>query len=420
MNHPQHTDRAHPSRAAGAAEPAAASRRRGGLLPRSRPARRTLIAAGTALAVLLGGSYAATSIMDIPSPLDLVRLQTTPPSGWGELFPARSIAKAGHTTALPTSLQAAPEHVPWKGKRITFKDFLSKTRTNAFLVLRDGKVTYEWYGDGFTADTRMPSWSVAKSVVSLLVGQAIERGKLRESDRLVDLLPELRSKGTYDTITVRNLLDMTSGIDVDENYSPWRPFTGTARMMLTRDLRTFVKDHRDLTYTPGSQASYRSVDTMMLGLILMRVEKKPLAELLSEGIWKPVGATHTATWNLDREDGVEKAFCGLNATARDFAKIGQLVLDKGSANGQQIIPEKWVTRLATPAPHRIDNWGYSAQWWRPSGGNGKDFSAIGIYGQYVYVAPDARTVIVKMSDHGTQQDEQETVDALRSIAQHND
>ncbi|MGW2022940.1 serine hydrolase domain-containing protein [Streptomyces decoyicus] len=419
MDHTQHDGRRHPSRADGAAEPTAASVRRGPL-PRRRPARRTLIAAGTALAVLVGGSYAATSIMDIPSPHDLVRLQTTPPSGWGELFPARTIAKAGHSTALPTSLKAAPEHVPWKGKQISFKEFLSKTRTNAFLVLRDGKVTYEWYGKGFTADTRMPSWSVAKSVVSLLVGQAVERGKLRESDRLVDLLPELRSKGPYDGITVRDLLDMSSGIDVDENYSPWRPFTGTARMMLTRDLRTFVKDHRDLTYTPGSRASYRSVDTMMLGLILMRVEKKTLANLVSEDIWKPMGATHTATWNLDREDGVEKAFCGLNATARDFAKIGQLVLDKGSANGQQIIPKKWVTRLATPAAHRIDDWGYSAQWWHPSGGNGKDFSAIGIYGQYVYVAPDARTVIVKLSNHGTQQDEQETLDALRSITQQHD
>lgn len=111
-------------------------------------------------------------------------------------------------------------------------------------MLRDGKVIYEWYGDGFTADTRMPSWSVARSVVSLLVGQAIERGKLHESDRLVDLLPELRSKDTYDSITVRDLPDMSSGIDVDENYSPWRPFTGTARMMLTGDLRTFVKYHR--------------------------------------------------------------------------------------------------------------------------------------------------------------------------------
>lgn len=190
--------------------------------------------------------------------------------------------------------------MPWTGKQISLKEFLPKARTNAFLVLRDGKVTYEWYGDGFTADTRMPSWSVAKSVVSLLVGQAIERGKLHESDRLVDLLPELRSKGTYDSITVRDLLDMSSRIDVDENYSPWRPFTGTAPMMLTGDLRTFVKYHRDLTYTPGNRASYRSVDTMMLGLILMRVEKKTPADLVGQSIWKPMGATHTATWNLDR------------------------------------------------------------------------------------------------------------------------
>lgn len=122
---------------------------------------------------------------------------------------------------------------------------------------------------------------------------------------------------------------------------------------------------------------------MMLGLILMRVEKKTPAGLVGQNIWKPMGATHTATWNLDR-------------------------------------PQEMGHRLATPAAHRIDTWGHSAQWWHPSGGNGKDFSATGIYGQDVYVAPDARTVIVKMSNYGTQQDEQETFDALRSITQHHD
>ncbi|MFE2011300.1 serine hydrolase domain-containing protein [Streptomyces sp. NPDC059491] len=366
--------------------------------------------------MLAGSAYAATTLLDVPPPHDLVWLQSTEPSRQGDRFPTRTVSTSRNPSELPTSSRPAPRQVPWKGGSIPFEEFLATTHTNAFIVLKDGKITNEWYTKGVTADTRMSSWSMAKSIVSLLVGQAIQRGDLSEDDRLVDLLPELRTGGAYDTITVRHLLDMSSGIDVDENYNPWWPFTGTAGMLLTRDLPGFVQDHRDVTYTPGSQASYRSVDTQMLGLILARVEGKPLADLLTERLWGPVGATHTATWNLDHDRGTEKAFACINATARDFARIGQLVLDGGTANGRQIVAKQWIDRLSTPAPHKIDGWGYSAQWWHPSGGNGKDFSAIGVYGQYTYIDPVNRTVIVKMSDHGTQQDEQETIDALRSIA----
>ncbi|MEV8626172.1 serine hydrolase [Streptomyces sp. NPDC051079] len=383
------------------------------------PARRTGRAAagtGIALTLLAGSTYAATALMDVPAPHDLARLQSTQPSRQGDRFPARTVTTASTTSELPASPQPAPRTVPWKGGSLPFEQFLETTHTNAFVVLQDGKITHEWYADGVTADTRMSSWSMAKSLVSLLVGQAVQRGELSEEDRLVDLLPELRTGGAYDTVTVRHLLDMSSGIDVDENYKPWWPFTGTARMLLTRDLPAFVRDHRSVTYAPGSQATYRSVDTQMLGLVLSRVEGRPLAEILGERLWGPMGATRTATWNLDRDGGTEKAFCCVNATARDFARVGQLVLDRGRAGGRQVIPEQWIDRLSTPTPHSIDGWGYSAQWWHPTGGNGKDFSAIGVYGQYTYVDPVSRTVIVKLSDHGTQQDEQETIDALRSIA----
>ncbi|WP_328431831.1 serine hydrolase domain-containing protein [Streptomyces sp. NBC_00453] len=251
-------------------------------------------------------------------------------------------------------------------------------------------------------------------MISLMVGQSIAAGHLHEDDLLVDLLPELKKGGAYDKITVRHLLDMSSGIDVSEDYSGIL-MTGTPRMYLTTDLPNFVKDNRALRFTPGSKGEYRSADTQLLGQILHRVEGKSVAALLQERIWQPMGAEDDATWNLDREGGTEKSFCCLNATARDFAKIGQLALDNGRAGDRQIVPQAWIDRLSTPAVTMSNGWSYSAQWWHPSGAKG-DFSAVGVYGQYIYVNPAERTVIVKLSDHGTEQDEQETIDAMRDLS----
>lgn len=376
---------------------------------------RAAIAVPLTLTVLIGGSYAATAALDIPAPPTLARLLTDAPSTQGSAYPARAVP-ATDPRPLPVREAALPGTVPWKGKQIPVAEFLDTTRTNAFLVLRDGALTHEWYRDGVEPTTRLASWSMAKSVVSLLVGRAIDAGRLSEDDRLVDVLPELAGGGEYDAITVRNLLDMTSGADVSENYNPYFPLTGTARMYLTGDLDAFVRGHRSVQFTPGSKGDYRSVDTQLLGQVLARAEGRPLTDLLTHDLWGPIGAEDDATWNLDRDGGQEKAFCCINATARDFAKVGQLVLDGGRVGDTQVVPPEWISRIRTPAPHPVDNWGYSAQWWHPTGGNGADLSAVGVYGQYTYVDPTTRTVIVKLSDYGTEQDEQETFEVLRSIA----
>ncbi|MFG2417298.1 serine hydrolase domain-containing protein [Streptomyces goshikiensis] len=377
--------------------------------------RRAAIAVPTALTVLIAGSWAATAALSLPSPLSLIRLSNTPPSQQGALFPARTVLASTEPAPLQKASLALPATVVWKDGRKDTRQFLMDTHTNAFLVLRDGHLTHEWYRDGVDAQTRHASWSTAKSVVSLMVGQSIAEGHLREDDLLVDLLPQLKKGDAYDRITVRHLLDMSSGIDVSEEYSR-TPLSGTPRMYLTTDMSNFIKDNRTLRFTPGSKSDYRSVDTQLLGQILHRVEGKSVAALLQERIWQPMGAEADATWNLDSEGGMEKSFCCLNATARDFAKIGQLVLDNGRVGDRQVVPQAWVDRLSTPVATMADGWGYSAQWWHPSGATG-DFSAVGIYGQYIYVNPAERTVIVKLSDHGTQQDEQETIDAMRNLSQ---
>jgi CubicO group peptidase (beta-lactamase class C family) len=379
--------------------------------------RRRLIAGVAVLAALVAVAYGATALMHVPPPHALVRLETTPPSAQGQEFAARPVTAAGPAVPFETAAgEELPETVPWKGGKISVPELLETTHSRAFVVLHDGRLVDEWYADGVDANTKLSSWSVAKSVVSLLVGQAIGRGDLAEDDRLVDLLPDLRTGGEYDEITVGNLLDMSAGIDVSENYNPWWPFTGTARLFLSTDLPGYVRDHRAVTFAPGSRAEYRSVNTQMLALILAKVDRRPLARIVSEDLWAPIGAESDATWNLDHENGTEKGFCCLNATARDFARIGQLVLDRGRVGGQQVVPEAWIDRIATPSELPIDGWGYSAQWWHAPTSDG-DFTAIGVYGQYIYVDPDARTVIVKLSDHGTEQDELDTVDAMRAIAE---
>jgi CubicO group peptidase (beta-lactamase class C family) len=306
--------------------------------------------------------------------------------------------------------------VPWHDGEIAAHEFLRRTRTNAFLVLHDGVLVHEWYRTEADQNRLMPSWSVAKSIVALLVGQAIERDELGEHDRLVDVMPELRRASQYDEITVQHLLDMSSGVRLAENYNPWLPLRGTAGMLLSTNLDRIIRSEGTLAFLPGSRSEYRSIDTQLLGAVLSRVTGQSLSSLLSDRIWEPVGCESVARWNTDRPGGMEKAFCGINATARDFAKIGQLVLDDGEVEGVSVVPVEWITRVRTPSPHSIDGWGYSAQWWLPSNAEHQDLAAIGVYGQYVYVARSTRTVIVKLSDHGAEQDELETINALRAIA----
>ncbi|KMO44242.1 beta-lactamase [Methylobacterium tarhaniae] len=383
---------------------------------RKSPARRWITHTAIGAVLAAGGAWAATRMIGVPDPVTLAALAVVEPSAVSTWFPSRAVPAPSQARALPVTPRPILDRVEWKGQGVPLATMLAATHTNAFLVVQDGVLIHEWYRPGTGPATLFPSWSVAKSVVSLLAGTAMARGKLAETDRVSDLLPELRSAAVFGKITVRDLLDMASGLAVPENYDPLHPLTGTAGMYLTRDVAAFVKDHAQLAFKPGSKGRYRSIDTEVLGLILARVEGKPLADLLSDRIWKPMGAEAGATWNLDRPGGLEKAFCCINATARDFARFGLLVADQGRAGGTRIIPARWIERIGTPARRAVDGWHYSAQWWHAPGGDDGDISAIGVYGQYVYVNRQTGTVIVKLSDHGAEQDETDTLAVMQAIA----
>lgn len=383
---------------------------------RRTPARRWIATAAVGTALAAGCAWTATAVIGLPNPVTLAALAIIEPSAVGTWFPGRAVPAPAQARVLPSRPQRILDRVPWKGQTVPLATMLAATSTNAFLVVQNDVLIHEWHRPGTGPATLFPSWSVAKSIVSLLVGSAIARGRLAETDRVSDLLPELRNAAVFGQITVRNLLDMTSGLAVPENYDPRRPLTGTAGMYLTRDITAFVRDHAHLAFKPGSEGRYRSIDTEVLGLILARVEGRTLSDLLSERIWKPMGAQADAVWNLDRTGGVEKAFCCINATARDFARLGLLVADQGRAGEARIIPARWIERISTPARRAVDGWQYSAQWWHAPGGDDGDIAAIGVYGQYVYVNRDTRTVIVKLSDHGAEQDETETLTVMQAIA----
>lgn len=335
-----------------------------------------------------------------------------------------------------------PAAVPWAEGTLPVEEFLTHTNTRAFVVLHEGLVVTEWYADGVDAGTRLASWSVAKSMVSLLADQAIQDGLLRLSTRVVDVLPELRvdsmldGDAAYNDVTVRDLLDMTSGIDAAEDHTLFEDpaavfddptllvsvFTGTYPLFVTPDIASFAATHRRMVFEPGTAGEYISFNSQLLAMVLERAYGEDLVPLFRDLLWEPAGAEHAATWNVDRPGGLAKGFCCLNATGRDFARLGQLVLDAGTPRSP--VSLEWKERLLRPREHLLyGDWPYSTNFWhipadRPQGrARLDDASAIGIFGQYIYVNDRTDTVIAKLSDYGIEQDEELTILAMRSIAE---
>ena len=366
------------------------------------------------LILLFIGLWALLLYVRYPNPIQVYKVGFAQPSQTAYLLPARDIPAA----SLPSPLQfdskkeVLPSTVTWYGEAITFQQILDKTATNAFLILRNGKVTYEWYRSGISHDQRLPSYSVAKTIVSILAGQLIAEGKLKESDRLVDFYPELKTGTDFDTITLQQLLDMQSGIDVPDNYPTGPSGWGSpiAQMYATTDMNYFLKGHRKMLFEPGSKGDYRSIDNQYVGMILRKVTGKDIATLAQERIWEPIGAEYLATWSLDKKGGIEKAFCCFNAAARDYAKLGLLIKNQGKSGSIQVIPQAWMKRLSTSI-EELDGWGYSAFMWHPY--TNVDMM-LGLHEQIVYTDHKTGTIIVKLSDN-LKDDENETVAVLKAL-----
>ena len=310
-----------------------------------------------------------------------------------KIFPTREIENGSvEFQFYETEAGNAPENLWIDGMTYPFESFLEDTKTVAFLIIQNDTMQYEKYWRGYDEASIVPSFSIAKSVLSILIGCAIDDGLIQSvEESVVTYVPELKANG-FEEVTIEHLLQMTSGLDFNEAY--FNPFGEAATFYYGTDLGKSIGKLK-LKHGPGERFEYISGNSQILGLLLERaLDGKTISEYLEERIWKPLGMEYNASWSLDRENGLEKTFCCLNARARDFAKIGRLYLNKGNWNGTQIVSEEWVTRSLEKDVSNGSVPYYQYHWWFPSPTG--DFIAKGFLGQYIYVNPDKNLVIVRL------------------------
>jgi CubicO group peptidase (beta-lactamase class C family) len=344
-----------------------------------------------------------------------------------EQFEAR-VVKSGEASPFAYELKELPASYTYRGEEKRVGDFIDRTMTTGLVVMKGDTVLYEAYFRGNTEHSLAISWSVAKSVVSALVGIAVDEGLIDISRPVTDYLPGLAGSG-YDGVRVKDVLQMSSGVRFNEDYADFS--SDINRMGRAFALNTPLKKivaSLEREREPGTVCHYVSMDTQVLGMILTEATGMELSRYMEQKLWAPMGAESDARWLIDSE-GMEMVFGGLNAVLRDYARFGLLYANGGMRDGRQIVPAAWVEASVTPdAPHLMPgsnpdpDWtmGYGYQWWIPEGGEG-DFMAIGIYGQAVYVNPRYQVVIAKTSayaDYDTdgEEMEMESVEFFRAIA----
>ncbi len=279
-----------------------------------------------------------------------------------------------------------------------FVKYNEDTKSKAFLVFKGDDILFEKYWDGHTDKTVSNSFSAAKTVVALLIGIAIEEGKIKSlDDPIGNYIPEFKV-GDKAIITVRNLLNMSSGLDWTESGK--NPLSNNAESYYGTDLYGLVT-RQSVIKTPGKDFIYQSGNSQLLGFIIQKATGKSVSDYCSEKIWSKIGMEGDAFWSLDKENGDEKAFCCLYATARDFGRIGKLILRKGKYKEQQIVPEWYMTEMGIMPTEMgteegVPNHQYGLHIWLYEGYKSPVLYCRGIQGQYMISIPEEDLVIVRL------------------------
>jgi len=342
------------------------------------------------------------------------------------LFPADQINAGKQVWNFSSENRNLPEYFAFKGNRKNIQAFLDETWTTGLVVARGERILFEEYFKDYNEKSLPTSFSLAKSVLSGLVGIAIDRGYIGSVEDRVDTYLPGFSGTAYGAVTIHNLLTMSSGIGFDEDYES---FTSDNNLL---PVRVFGFQHRlpDLLINlpaireSGTYNEYISSDSIVLGLILQKATGRSVSQFLEETIWKPAGMEARAYWNTDTH-GYTLTHGFLSATLRDFLRFGRLYAQHGRSRGQQIIPEWWIKESIyrseprlQPGQNPLSHWtfGYGYQWWIPENPEG-DFTAIGIWGQYIYIHPEFDVVIVKTgADYDFDVRDHETIALFRTLA----
>lgn len=329
---------------------------------------------------------------------------------WAAYLHGNTSATIGDARFFDTQTVKAGTAQPWSESEYfgewqltdELRQSLEETRSVAFLMMQDGEVIFEEYWDGYGPSSRSNSFSMAKSITTMLTQCAIQDGIIPNWDTKVkDYLPEL--KGEFaDELTLRHLSTMTAGLDFNEHYT--NPFDITAKLYYGPDARQLMLEKIPVSQKPG-EYEYQSGATQFLGLAVIKATGKSLSEYASEKLWKPLGAEHDAEWHVDAE-GTELAFCCFNTNARDFARFGQMMLQYGQFNGTQILDSSFVA-MATQ-PHVVPYYGHG--YWIYDDEGTQVFYQRGILGQYIITIPEYDLVVVRLGHLRIGTDDHHTLD----------
>lgn len=279
----------------------------------------------------------------------------------------------------------------------TYNDLLERLDTKALLVFKGNHIVFEKYWGDHKKETVSNSFSAAKTVVALLIGIALDEGKIKSLDEPVCVyIPEFKSGGR-NKITIRHLLMMSSGLDWEESGK--NPLSENAESYYGTDLYGLVTRQHSIE-KPGVRFEYQSGNSQLLGYIVERATKQDLSSYAQEKIWKKIGSEQNAFWSLDKKDGDEKSFCCMYACARDFGRLGKLILQKGKWEGQQVISEFYMTEMFKnpnlTTEEGVPNLRYALHIWTYLGDKDPVYYCRGILGQYIISIPNQDLVIVRL------------------------
>lgn len=317
---------------------------------------------------------------------------------------AKVIYLSGHTTAyiddythFPNRKIAAGEDPqPWPQSKNynsvepteKLQELNKELGTAAFLIIRNDSIWFEKYYDQYGPKSKTNSFSMAKSIVSALLGKAIMEGYIKSLDEPVaDFYPQFDP-----ALTVGDLSSMASGLDWDESY--YNPFGQTAKAYFGKDIRKLILNLK-VTGEPGKKFKYLSGNVELLGMVISKATGKTLSEYLSENFWKPMGMQQDALWQIDsRRSGMEKAYCCIASNSRDFARFGKLYEHYGNWNGRRLLDSAFVAKSIRPRFEESPQYGYG--FWLSDYRDKHIFYMRGILGQYVIVIPEDHLIIVRL------------------------
>jgi CubicO group peptidase (beta-lactamase class C family) len=327
-----------------------------------------------------------------------------------ELFETREVSRSGPVWTLPRRDAELDFDYTVGDESLAASGFAGRTFTNALVILKHGSIVHERYRNLTDERERFVSFSMAKSITSMLIGIALEEGHIKSlDDPISDYVTELKGSG-YEGVSIRNIMRMRSGVAYDERYdfnTVQSQAQKTHELAIVQNVErfTFLAPTLQRVATPGEAFNYSTMDTAVLGWMLERATRQPVSTYTTAKLWEPAGMEWSGFWMADGPPGVGRALSGMgyNAAARDYARLGQLMLQKGRVMGRQILPEDWIelstASTATNSDKAISSQdftlGYGYQWWTLHGTGA--YIAIGLQGQYIYVDPLTETVVVKLS-----------------------